>query len=652
MLELKDLENRSIYIIREAYAEFRNIAALWSTGKDSTTVLWLCYKAFFGRIPFPVIHIDTGRKFREMYEFRDRLAREWGFELLVARNEEAMREGMGPEKGKFECCTKLKTEALRMCLEEHGFDALILAIRRDEHGIRAKERYFCFPKGTLVYGEDVKPIEEIKPGDLVYTHLGSLRRVRGVSSRPYQGDLISITPRYGLPILMTPNHVLLAKVRVKGKGRIIWVRASELKPGDRVFIPKLAKKPQDHHNAPDFIPLGQIIGDQPSFRKNKKKTWWNSAHKSSPKIRASFPVTPDMLRVIGYYVAEGSANPSANQLEFGFGAHERSLAEDVIKVINTHFGVKGAMKERGAAIRVSFSSKTLMLLFQSLCGNGSRDRKLPSFFTRLTKKQLLELVKGCWLGDGRMEKYSTTSWLLAHQLRMAMLRLGLLTSIKKHKDGRHWLSVVGLSKAKFEDLFGFKSEVPYIGRCAEVKEVGELHSTSLSCSDYGKSKCGGFWVPIEKIEVVPYSGLVYDLNVEGDSSYLVQGIAVHNSPRDENFRWDYQDQPLEMWDQFQGLVRQGTHMRVHPILHWRELDVWEYIKKEGIPINPMYFARDGKRYRSLGCEPCTLPIDSNASTIDEIVEELRTTKIAERAGRAQDKERIFTMQKLRALGYM
>jgi len=76
------------------------------------------------------------------------------------------------------------------------------------------------------------------------------------------------------------------------------------------------------------------------------------------------------------------------------------------------------------------------------------------------------------------------------------------------------------------------------------------------------------------------------------------------------------------------------------------------VKQEGMPINPMYFAVDGQRYRSLGCEPCTLPIASSAATIDEIVQELRTTKVAERAGRAQDKEKTFTMQKLRALGYM
>jgi len=266
MLDLKDLENQTVYILREAYAEFKNLAVLWSTGKDSTTMLWLCRKAFFGKIPFPVIHIDTGYKFKQMYKFRDEIASEWGLNLLVAKNKDAIKEGVSPQNGKFECCTKLKTEALRKCLDEYGFDALILAIRRDEHGIRAKERYF--------------------------------------------------------------------------------------------------------------------------------------------------------------------------------------------------------------------------------------------------------------------------------------------------------------------------------------------------------------------------------------------------SPRNENFGWDYRDQPLEMWDQFQGLIGDGTHMRVHPILHWRELDVWEYTRRESIPVNSMYFARNGRRYRSLGCEPCTLTIESKAATIDEIVEELKITKIAERSGRAQDKEKAYAMQKLRALGYM
>jgi sulfate adenylyltransferase subunit 2 len=265
-MELKDLENRTVYILRETCAEFSNPGILWSTGKDSTSLLWLTKKAFFGKIPFPVIHIDTGFKFKEMYEFRDRIASEWNLDLIVASNDKAKKVGMNPDMGKLRCCTELKTQALKDCLAEHNFDALILAIRRDEHGIRGKERVF--------------------------------------------------------------------------------------------------------------------------------------------------------------------------------------------------------------------------------------------------------------------------------------------------------------------------------------------------------------------------------------------------SPRDKEFIWDYRNQPLEMWNYYQENIDSGEHVRVHPILQWTELDVWEYVRGENIPVNPLYFARNGKRYRSLGCKPCTNPVDSGASTVDEIISEIRITKIAERSGRAQDKEDSFTMQKLRALGYM
>jgi len=124
------------------------------------------------------------------------------------------------------------------------------------------------------------------------------------------------------------------------------------------------------------------------------------------------------------------------------------------------------------------------------------------------------------------------------------------------------------------------------------------------------------------------------------------------SPRDSQFKWDYENQPAELWDQYQSMVEEEEHFRIHPILHFTELDVWSYVKRERLPIVPLYFSKNGKRYRSIGCAPCCSPIESNAQTIDEIVEEIRTTKTSERSGRAQDKENIYTMQKLRALGYM
>lgn len=263
---LDKLENQSIFIIREAYSQFRDVALLWSIGKDSTTLMWLVRKAFFGKIPFPILHIDTTYKFKEIYDFRDKYAKEWDLNLIVAKNEDAIARGIGPDKSKFECCNQMKTIALKQAIAREKFKALFLGIRRDEHGIRAKERVF--------------------------------------------------------------------------------------------------------------------------------------------------------------------------------------------------------------------------------------------------------------------------------------------------------------------------------------------------------------------------------------------------SPRDEDFEWDYKNQPPELWDQYKTKATEEEHLRVHPLLGWREIDIWDYVKRENIPVPELYFAKDGKRFRSIGCECCCGPVESDANTIDKIVQELKTTQISERSGRAQDKEDDYMMQKLRSLGYM
>lgn len=267
MDHLDNLENQSIYIIREAFASFKKPTLLWSIGKDSTTLLWLCRKAFLGKLPFPALHIDTTFKFPQMYRFRDHWAEEWGLDLIVEKNQEAIEKGIGySSHDAFTCCHELKTVALQKALVKHGFDALFVGIRRDEHNIRAKERHF--------------------------------------------------------------------------------------------------------------------------------------------------------------------------------------------------------------------------------------------------------------------------------------------------------------------------------------------------------------------------------------------------SPRNMQFEWDYMNQKAEIWGHHTDEAAEGNHIRVHPLLEWTEFDIWDYIQREQIPICDLYFAKDGKRYRSLGCMPITVPIESEADTIEKIVEEIRTSKTAERAGRAQDKEKAYIMQKLRSLGYM
>jgi sulfate adenylyltransferase subunit 2 len=143
---LKELEAESIFILREAAAEFARPVMLYSIGKDSSVMLRLAQKAFYpGKIPFPLLHIDTSYKFPEMLEFRDRYAAEIGAQLIVHTNRKALDEGANPYAlGTQRCCGLLKTRALLDALAAGNFDAAFGGARRDEEKSRAKERVYSF----------------------------------------------------------------------------------------------------------------------------------------------------------------------------------------------------------------------------------------------------------------------------------------------------------------------------------------------------------------------------------------------------------------------------------------------------------------------------------------------------------------------------
>jgi sulfate adenylyltransferase subunit 2 len=151
LTHLQALEAESIYILREAAAEFAHPVMLYSIGKDSSVMLRLAQKAFYpGKIPFPLLHIDTSYKFPEMIEFRDRYPREIGAELIVHQNRDALAKGANPfVLGTQKCCGLLKTKSLLDALEAEGFDAAFGGARRDEEKSRAKERIYSFrdPQG-------------------------------------------------------------------------------------------------------------------------------------------------------------------------------------------------------------------------------------------------------------------------------------------------------------------------------------------------------------------------------------------------------------------------------------------------------------------------------------------------------------------------
>ena len=146
LTHLKQLEAESIHIIREVAAEFERPVMLYSIGKDSAVMLHLAMKAFYpGKPPFPLMHVDTTWKFREMIEFRDRHVQDLGLELIVYINEEGVRAGIGPfTHGSKKHTDVMKTDALKQALDKYRFDAAFGGARRDEEKSRAKERVYSF----------------------------------------------------------------------------------------------------------------------------------------------------------------------------------------------------------------------------------------------------------------------------------------------------------------------------------------------------------------------------------------------------------------------------------------------------------------------------------------------------------------------------
>lgn len=146
LTHLKQLEAESIHIIREVAAEFDNPVMLYSIGKDSAVMLHLAMKAFYpGKPPFPLMHVDTGWKFKEMITFRDEMVAKLGLELIVHQNQEGIAQGVGPfTHGSSKHTDVMKTQALKQALDKYGFDAAFGGARRDEEKSRAKERVYSF----------------------------------------------------------------------------------------------------------------------------------------------------------------------------------------------------------------------------------------------------------------------------------------------------------------------------------------------------------------------------------------------------------------------------------------------------------------------------------------------------------------------------
>ena len=187
--------------------------------------------------------------------------------------------------------------------------------------------------------------------------------------------------------------------------------------------------------------------------------------------------------------------------------------------------------------------------------------------------------------------------------------------------------------------------------CKLLKSEALRHTLSGDWPRYRLNHATRKYEPDQNKE--PYTGVIVGVRADEEGS---RSKERYFSPRDKYSEWNIGDQPPEFWNQFKTDFAPGTHVRVHPLLDWTELNIWEYIHRENIPVTSLYFDQgQGQRYRSLGCYPCTHPVNSTARNPKEIIEELRSGKfanIAERSGRAQDKDDGGGLETLRREGYM
>ncbi len=190
-----------------------------------------------------------------------------------------------------------------------------------------------------------------------------------------------------------------------------------------------------------------------------------------------------------------------------------------------------------------------------------------------------------------------------------------------------------------------------LGCCKKLKSEALKHTLSGEWPRWRLDHATGQFAIDSNQEA--YTGVIVGVRADEEGS---RSKERYFSPRDKDSDWDVGDQPPELWNQYKTDFAPGTHIRVHPLLDWTELNIWEYIERENIPIIPLYFDQGtGTRYRSLGCYPCTKPVESTATDIAGIIQELRSGKfanIAERAGRDQDKEDAGGLETLRREGYM
>ena len=261
-----------------------------------------------------------------------------------------------------------------------------------------------------------------------------------------------------------------------------------------------------------------------------------------------------------------------------------------------------------------------------------------------------------------LDRLESESIFILREAYQAFSRLGMLWSLGKDSNVMVWLAKKAFfghvpfplvhvdTGNKFPEMYAFRDRYAaewgielIVGDCPPLEEMDQ---DLPPATRRAQRKTRGLK---DLIEREGFDGICAGIRRDEEGTRAKERVF---SPRSVDAAWDVRDQPPELWGQYNTDFPPGTHVRVHPILHWSELDIWRYIAREGIPVVDLYFARDGKRYRSLGDQDITHPVTSEAATIEAIIAELEQTHVAERSGRAMDHEAEDSFERLRTEGYM
>jgi Fe-S cluster assembly protein SufB len=407
----------------------------------------------------------------------------------------------------------------------------------------------CLPAGEKVsIGDRWVNIEAIKPGDFVVTATGERRRVRAVMTRYYKGDIVEVVPvSPHNAFRLTPEHPVLAvrreTVAVRRRRRNGWLAEVDTR--------KLLQA------QPIYIPVGELkVGDFLVF----------------PKVKADNSNTafsPDQLRLLGYYLAEGSAfvHRKLKQpvVSFSFGEHETAAIEEVKELIRKVTGKRPQIVHQPSrhAVNITVYSRELMEFCLRHAGKGADSKQLSPEVMSLPPEQVKVLLDAYFAGDGNtcvkgngntwMKRISTASQTLAEQLQELLARMGIYASILKRKGGEDTIRGRRIRRKDQFTVVWTENK-----RWSEVRDAG----------DY-------FLVPVKRIRRIPYDGFVFNMHVEYPNAYLVRGFVAHNCTAPIYSTNSLHSAVVEL------IAKPGATIRYTTLQNWSH-NVYNLVTKRGV----------------------------------------------------------------------